>query len=448
MSHRFKIAYGIDATDRHVVVVRAGGHGRFETLAGAGSPGVPEALRRRIAEEVASGRAASAAALACHESVMRRLHAPFARPDRALKVLPSLLDVQLPFALEHCCHVFTGLAPAAGPSTRALALAARREDVQHAIQRLGSAGLDPVFLDHEGLALWRMAGDGMPPGGADGAVVVHLGPAHLTVAYGRGDELFGAHSSRLSGTEAPVAELAARIQSWLRAQTSLAVTPQTAWIFAGSGAADAARVDGLRAQLGCAGGTVAADPATFLARALAARALRGDAFSCNLRTGDLEHPQSRRGGRARERRAEVAALAAAIALLGVNAAVLLALSRRTDGIQRRIQQVAVELSGAPAPKGQEVLVVRRALDEAAAAMRPFQQMVAAGTSRELGEVLSLCRTNGAAVSRLSLQPDALSLELTAANPGATDRISSALRFAGWQIQQQRRDPVVVIGGQR
>ena len=448
MSHRFKSAYGIDASDRRAVVVRALGRGSFETLCTSNSANVPESLRRMIADDVANGRAASAAALACHESVLRRVSSPFARLDRARKVLPSLLDVQLPFPLEQCAYVFTGAAPNATGGLDALAIAARREDVQHALQRLGESGIDPVFLDHEGLALWRQAQREIKLSGDAGRVLVHLGPSHTTLVYGRGPNLLGAHSTRSSGTETAPAELAARIQSWLRSQTALAVTPQTEWIFSGAGAADSKRISDLSAQFNVTASQTVDDPAAFLARALAARALEGDDFSCNLRTDVLQHAQARRISSSGARRLQIAALAAALLLCAVNIGTLFFLSKRNDGAQAEIQKLASELSGAPAPKGQEVLVVQRALDEKSTATKPFQNMIVPLGSRRLAEMLSLCRTNGAAISHIVLQPDALKITMTAANSGAADRIATALRFGGWQIQTQHRDTDFLIEGKR
>jgi hypothetical protein len=448
MSHRFKSAYGIDSSDRHIVIVRARGGSSFETLAVSDSSKVPEGLRRQIDNDVAGGRASSAAALACHESVLRRVSAPFRQLDRAMKVLPSMLDVQLPFPLEQCAYMLSGASPNTSGGIDALAIAARRDDVQHALQRLGEAGVDPVFLDHEGLALWWQLRRDFSDSNPSGRVLVHLGPAHTTLAYGRGRDLFGAHSMRLGGIDASPAEIASRIQSWLRAQTALVITSQTEWFFSGAGAVDASRTAEMRQSLAAANARIVADPATFLARALAARARQGDEFSCNLRTGEQQHALARSLGSSQPRRVMIAAVAASLLLCSVNIVVLFAFSKRNDDAQRAIQKLALELSGEAAPKGQESLVVVRALDEKTSALLPFQRMFAPTMSRRLGEILSLCRTNSATVSRLVLRPDSLHVEMTASTSFGADRIVSALRFAGWQFQPQRRDAMIVIEAKR
>ncbi len=448
MRHRFKSAYGIDISDRHAVIVRASGRAGYETLVSKETAGIPEALRRQIATDVNGGRASSAASLASHESVLRRIAAPFSRLERALKVLPSLLDVQLPFPLEQCAHVFTSAAPNATGGLDVLAVAARHEDVQHSLQRFAEAGADPVFLDHEGLALWRQAQREMKKPDAAGRIQIHLGPAHTTLVFGSAGNLIGAHSSRMSGTGAPPAEIAARIQSWLQAQTALVISPRTEWIMSGTGASDAVRVKSLADELKISSVRVADDPTAFLARALAARALEEDDTACNLRTGQMEHPAARRREFAASTRAAVTAIVASALLIAVNIAVLIFASRRNETVQIEIQRLASELSGSPAPRGQEVLVVRRALDEKTAALLPFQRMLAPSTSKQLADILALCHANAAAVSQVSLKADSLRLDVAAANADAADRLAPALRIAGWKIQSSKRDAVIVLEGRR
>ncbi len=440
MSLRFKTAYGVDASDRHVVIVRVRG-GSVETLANTSSPNVPEALRRQIANDVNAGRSGCAAALPCHETVMRRISAPFPKLDRALKVFPSLLDVQLPFPLEQCAYVFTAATPNANGGLDALAIAARREDVAHALQRLGDAGIDPVSLDHEGLALWRQAQRELPVKKDAERVIVHLGPAHTTLVYGRGKNLVGAHSTRVSGEPA---QIAARIQSWLRSQTELIVRPETAWIFAGASANDAA----VRSALGVSNAKVVDDPATFLARALAARSLGDDDAFCNLRSGEQDHPQARRGEASRVRNISVLAFAAALLLCAINFTAIFIATSRNDAAQKEIQRIAFELTGVPAPKGQEVLTAQRALDEKSAALLPFQRMVTPALSPWITNIVQLCQNGSVKISQFSIKPDAIKLTLNATDPEDPKHIAYVIERGGWHVQTDRRDTTYVLEGKR
>lgn len=440
MSLRFKTAYGVDASDRHVVIVRARS-GAIETLANISSPNVPEALRLQIANDVNAGRAGCAAALPCHETVMRRISAPFSRLDRALKVFPSLLDVQLPFPLEQCAYVFTAAAPNANGGLDALAIAARREDVTHALQRLGDAGIDPVSLDHEGLALWMQAQRELPVPKDAERVIVHLGPAHTTLVYGRGKNVIGAHSTRISGEPA---QIAARIQSWLRSQTELVVRPETGWIFSGASANDGA----VRSALGVSNAKVVDDPATFLARALAMRSLGDDDAFSNLRSGEQEHPQARNAESSRLRNISALAFAAVLLLCAINFSAIFIATSRNDAAQKEIQRIAFELTGAPAPKGQEVLTARRALDEKSATLMPFQRMVTPALSPWITNIVQLCQNGGAKIAQFSIKPDAFKLTLSAAGPEEIKHIAYVIERGGWRVQTERRDKVCVLEGKR
>jgi len=96
------------------------------------------------------------AALRCRESLVRRLEAPFSSCRKARKVLPTLLDIQLPFPVEDCLCNFIGLHRTKERKVRALAVAARRIDVRRRLDALHTLGIDPVVLDQEGLALWTV----------------------------------------------------------------------------------------------------------------------------------------------------------------------------------------------------------------------------------------------------------------------------------------------------
>ncbi len=100
------VAFGIDFSASKSVIVRAVGRGRrvrFEAL-----PALPEQVE-------------CAAALPTYECFARRIVAPLASAEKARKVLPSLLDVQLPFPIEKCVSLFPEVI-AAGAHSDALAV--------------------------------------------------------------------------------------------------------------------------------------------------------------------------------------------------------------------------------------------------------------------------------------------------------------------------------------
>lgn len=448
MTLRRQTAYGMDASASHLVIARAG-RGGVEILISQSAPQIDASLRAQIEQDVASGRAVTSAAMPCHETVMRRLTAPFDQWSRAEKVLPSLFDVQLPFPLESCSYTFVGAARAPGSGFNALGIAARREDLARLIETLDIVnGVDPVLLDHEGLALWQQAviEHGVAPDA--GRVFVHLGPQHTTLVYGRGREMLGAHGTRGAADIASAQTVAARIQTWLAAQSALPVTPRTEWMFSGAGAARQPLVDALKIQAGVSTVTTVRDPATFLARALAQRAAANVATSCNLRTGALAHPVGARVQRNGARRLHVLAMAASLALIASNAAALWYAAHRNESLQTLIQQKARAITGAPAPRGQELLVVQRSLDDDARKLFVVNEHIRPATSRRVGELLTLCRTNGATVSRLNYSAGLLRVELTPAHAPGALAIEQALRSDGWKLQSQKLGELTVLEGTR
>lgn len=446
-------SYGIDLSERHLVIVRARGRSAVETLVQAGAGRAPEGFARQISGEVTAGRAHCVGSIGCHESVLRRVSAPFPGVERALKVFPSVLDVQLPFPLEQCACVFTGFEPGATGGTDALALAARREDVQRVLQRFADAGLDAVALDHEGLALWAQSFRERPGDGESGRVVVHIGPAHSTVVYGREGRLLGAHGARLGAgdpgdPETRARTLAGRVKTWLQAQTAVAVNERTRWLFSGAGAADTGFLAALCKELQVEAARTVDDPHTYLARALALRGLAADKLACNLRTGDQAHPQSRRLADARVRSRALVALLAGLLLCAVNGAALYFAAKRNDDLQRDIQRLAAEMAGSPAPRGQETLVVRRALDERNAVFLPFQRLASPGVSTSLAGVLQALGTNRTVVSRLSLEAGALRFDARPRDAAEVEKVVLELKRAGWTLKISKTESAITVEGTR
>ena len=448
-----KTSYGIDLSERHLTLVRARGRNEVEVLVQSGAGRVPEGFARQIAAEVAAGRANCVAAIGCHEAVLRRVSAPFPGVERALKVFPSVLDVQLPFPLEQCATAFTALEANATGGTDALALAARREDVQRILQRNTDVGVDPVVLDHEGLALWVQAARETPAGDEDGRVVLHIGPAHSTLVYGRGPQLLGAHGARLgAGDAGDVAAraraLATRVKTWLQAQSALGLTPRTRWIVTGVGATDQPLVAALRRELDLAAAVVPPGSDTLLARALASRGLSSGDLACNLRTGIQEHPAARRLATSRGRRHAVFALVAAAVLCLVNVGALYFASQRNDELQQRIQRLATQLAGSPAPRGQETLVVRRALEQQNVTYLPFTRVAAPGVSATLDQLLRTLGTNRIVASTMKLDADTLRFDARERDAAEVEQAVIDLKRAGWKLKATKTESGIAVEGSR
>jgi Tfp pilus assembly PilM family ATPase len=139
-------------------------------------------------------------ALPVRESLTRWVEVPFRNAGKAERVLAAALDIQLPFALEDCAYTFLEIRRAVGrDATRALAVAAREADVARRVDEMKARGVDPVVLDHEGLALWSQALRELPARAADGnrpRIVVYAGTDRSAIVVGLGEEYLGAYGLR------------------------------------------------------------------------------------------------------------------------------------------------------------------------------------------------------------------------------------------------------------
>lgn len=428
MPARRSIAYAFEASAARCVLVRGRRRGNridTETLHEGAGP-LPEPLRRAIEQDVQRGLAVTAASLPPHESVIRALRAPFARLDQARRILPSLLDVQLPFPLEKAVHLFTGAVPSPEGGLDLLGVAARIEDVERAVARTRDAGLDPVELHHEGLVLWsRECGEDRTAGKV--RCLLHIGAAHSTFVWGRGGRLIGVFSARVNPAEpAGLDALASRMASWLRTLPE-EIREQASWRIAGlvPGTADLAR---LKSAGGLpAAAAVAADAGTYLARALAGGALAGDD---HLRIGPTAHPAARALSEAHGRRSLRLALAAAAAVMTAALALPWATGLANDRLQERIAQRAAELAGVPAPRGQEVLTVKRAFEAEAGKTRTFDLAMRGGHAGDLFALVDRARQAGIVLRSLRSSLTSWTIE----GEGDAESLAYVLRNKGWQVK--------------
>jgi len=391
-----------------------------------------------------------AAALPAHSAFVRRLRAPFASLAKAEKVWPSLLDIELPFPLDSAVYMFLNAARTADGQTETLAVAARREDVEAWLARLQQTGLRPWYLDHEGLALWSRSVAEQPLAKPGARMVCYVGHERTALAWGRGDELHAASGLRLGVREvtdpvlgpAALRNWAQRINSFRRAQVVTAgETVQWAWC--GPGVTRPDRLATLAAALDLSGDITSfthREPETFLARAVAARALVPERSSCPLLPDDHVPPALARLRTRRARRAPLALAAAALLLLGVNLGWTTWLHHRRDQLQEAVHQLGVELSGTTQlPRGQEVLVTERALAEQAPTLLPFRQAFAPSLLSVANLLLSQAARHGMTLESVTLSEHNVTCRGTVADWNHGEALAAALSVAGWLPEVERRE---------
>jgi len=421
--------YGIDLQGEKAVIVRGERrHGRatFATVSPR-DPLFAEAIRARVP---------CVACLTARESLTRWLEAPFSSSRKAGRVFPTLLDIQLPFALEDCVYSFLS---ARGPRhvTRALAVAARLEDVHKKLEALAALGIDPMALDHEGLALWTQSLREAPvePGEENGLrMIVHLRGEPSTLVVGRGGEFLGAHPVRPGD--------AGQIRRFLKPHG--APSGRTRWFWVGAGAQDARKVSDLHALLSRewpGPSAVPADPETFLARALAERALLAGPLRCNLRCGSLTHAATM--ARAKRRWASAAALflAAGFILCGCGVAASVAARQREAAVDRAFRSLADSLAGFPVnAKGSAAIQkVGDKVHKKMENLKPFLNVFDPSLTVTLAALADSAKRNSLRLDRVSLGRDKVQVTGVARSWTGGDDLLAELQRWGYSAALDRKD---------
>jgi len=387
-------------------------------------------LRARLA----SGAALVVGGMSVRRSFTRWLEAPFGSIRKARRVLPSILDVELPFPLEACIYLFPTVARTAQGHVRALAVAARYADVQAAIRELDRCGLDPLFLDQEGVALWTQACREHAPAAGRARVVVHLCEDHIAVAIGHGAVFADAHA-------APAAD-ARQLSRLLRAAVP-ADGGEVEYVWAGPGAQDETYVAALHGELAAVRpgpSHVLAEPDLFLCRAFATRLLLDGPLRCNLRTDRLIHDGLRRRLFRRARNTALAYVACGLVLCGIGAAWRLLCARR----DRHAKQAVVTQARALAPRatlqpGQELRAVRRAVAQQTERLRPFARAFAPSLSRTLVRIVAAGKTLELRYQALSLTDERVTIAGTAPDWDRCARLLPILQELGYTARVERED---------
>ena len=400
--------------------------------------------RRLSAAELtaaADRRDAQVPCVAClHEraSQTRRLRAPLGSVVKARKVLPSLLDIELPFPLEECVYDFLDVSPVGEQEVGALAVTARKSDLTARIEGLAARGLDPVAVDQEGLALWTQALAEMPAAdassGARACAVVYAGHDRVALAVGEGGCFLGAHGARILDAGA--------LERLVRSH--LEEAGRVRWLWTGP-QAESPEAAGVRAE--CVqkrreSASVVAEPETFLARALAARALLPGPLRCNLRSGEFMHPAERRAEARSSMRTAAVYLAAGILLCAVNVAFWQLAGWRQQSAERTVTDLA--RSVAPHARllyGQEVAQAEREAKADAEKLAPFVRSFEPSMSTTLASILDEAQQDHVALESIALNAKSATLLGVADDWKMCEKLAARLRDLGFAVRLDRQEVV-------
>ncbi len=428
-----RVAYGVDGRADGLRAVRAerrGGRVRLEPV----TPG-----DSRWQADLSRG-VPVVAALGPRECITHWVQAPFGSAAKARKVLPTLLDIQLPFPLESCAYAFPVQHRTLEGGQRALGAAARGQDLDARLAALATVGIDPAVLDPEGLALWTQslaeAPGPAPMAPAPLRAVLNLEAQRGTLVLGVGAEYGAAHSVSLESVE-----------DWRRLVRAVGGEAPTGmdWWLTGAGAADAAVVESLRSRLTAAFPearvAVHRDPATFLARALAVRAVTEGPWRCNLRSGSRTQAEWRRRGMRRGRRVLAAALAAGLLLGLANGLVGWRLFAAAEALRTETDQLARALAGPAlgAARGEQALLIaRRQWMARRESLAPYAAAFAPSLTTTIASVAETAQRADMTLERLSLR--AGGLEITGRGPlwESAEALEALLDRQGYTVRLERQ----------
>jgi hypothetical protein len=316
---------------------------------------------------------------------------------------------------------------------------------------LSALHLDPEILDHEGLALWTFSCEEIPLEKDVLRAVVYIGHDRTVIAVGRHGQFVSAHGARtgltsLTGDRVAAdnasRQLASRLNQVIAVHTRGTESAPLQWAWTGPGAEQPEAVDLLRAALPASAPTIFTHDraSSFLARALASRALQAGALRCNLRMGALEHPHAADVRRQHHTRVLAGTLVAGVLLCAVNGAWRFTVNQRQDALQASITALARELTqGARVPRGQEVVTVRRMLKERAPQTAPFTESFTPSPRQLLRSVLASAAARHLVLESASLRKDSILLNGHGADWNSCEMLASLLRDEHWRVDLDRRD---------
>lgn len=443
------IAYGIDYAGFDCTVVRAKRRGRsiaFETLVAAKNPSDPSAatIIAAIAAEQQKGLAIVASATPTQDSVIRLLLSPFPSVAKARSVLPSMLDVQLPFPLEQCASHFIIAPQPRGENIRATAVAIPVERLGECMENHRLAGFDPDIFDAEAIALWRYARQHITPDATRSRVVVYMGHERTVVVYGRAGEpsaSFGARTGWRDETDpASLDKLTVRIRQFLAGAMGTSGDAEPEFIVCGPRARHGATSLMARLEVPENRHRLVENAESWYARALAAAALHPDPWSVNLRTGSLAHPNQQRRSRQADRGRHFVLRLAAVLLIAVCLGSSAVIRRQHTAMQQQVQAATRELTGASViPRGQELFVAEQFVTSSAERYKAYHQWLEPTAYPLFARLLSSAHQNKQQLETLSVRADAILARGSGIDWNDPDRLAQPMQQEGWSVEIERKE---------
>ena len=402
---------------------------------------------------VALGLSASTWSAGClrpFEALTLRLASPLTDPDKAAKILPSLLDVQLPFPIETCAWQSVDLRRKPDRTLEALIVATQTVTLQQRMEQYQQAGCDPAFMDHEALALWTQSIETLPPETDRVRILLALFSDHTSVIVGQGAQFRNAQSFRSALVPAPsdaspnseqetAQGLAERIRRFLCLEIPAGSTCH--WCVCGNRAQNKSASLALYEALAADWPgplMMHAEPETFLARALCARALTQGALRCNVRPADIMHPALRALHSRTWLRPAGLIAGAALLLLMASITYRWQTAQRLNQVKQEVPRLATDLApGAHLTYGREYEEVRKVWDRQSQQRAPWLTRTAPPLTSTLGALIQAAKENRATLISLQLSRTNAVMTGAVTNGNDSEALSMAIRALGFHVKLER-----------
>jgi len=125
----------------------------FRGKAAESNPEWPAAKNKIRSSQLAETHIVTAS-LSAEESYLIPLELPIKNKAKATRILPGLLDLQLPYSIDDTSYCFTEFRHQSG-ETSSCALGARDVEISKALEALELQGIEVEALDHELFACWQ-----------------------------------------------------------------------------------------------------------------------------------------------------------------------------------------------------------------------------------------------------------------------------------------------------
>ncbi len=365
--------------------------------------------------------------LSARNSLTRRLEAPFTARRKAKKILPTLLDIQLPFSIETCAYDFLDYKKKPDGTMDILAVAATNENIAGKINEAQKYGIDPEIIDVEGLAVWSQILRETELNDSIKVVVVLEGQSS-SLTIGRGSDFVNSY-----GLNAADVSRALRL---LKAYASDA--KNIVWYFAGSMVNDENIISLWKSKLMESGYTnikIINQPELFIARALAIRPLANDRMFNNMRRGGNLHPKIKKHNDVNKIRLSAFLFITGLIILAGAVVLRNQAEQKKVSLSKTASTLVDSLAGyhVAARGSNAVTVVENSIAKQKSELRPFLFAFAPSLLETISKISAIADKNNISIEEISLEYNKCSINGLASDYNGINKIAALLRENGFDV---------------